>query len=190
MTDLEFQIAIEELANGNKDGLRRIYEAYIKLIYAVVYDIVKSREEAEDIASEFFIKLVRVATTFQKGSPHKAWLVRIARNMAIDSIRKNSKEVLEFANEDKDGSEGVIERSTAKEQKSMVEEETVLAEDMRNAMKQLSPKEKEIVDLKLIGQFKFKEIADMTGQAMGTVTWLYNQGIKKLRRCLANYEKE
>ena len=55
-------------------------------------------------------------------------------------------------------------------------------------MRSLKPEEKEIVDMKLIGQLKFKEIAKLTGKPMGTVTWLYNEGIKKLRRCLSNYE--
>jgi len=44
------------------------------------------------------------------------------------------------------------------------------------------------VDLKLMGQLTFREISALTGQPMGTVTWLYNQAIKKLRRCLASYE--
>lgn len=189
MTDEEFQTAIEALAKGEKDSLKRIYESYVRLIYAVVYDVVKSREEAEDITSEFFIKLVRVAGGFRKGSPHKAWLVQIARNMAIDVLRKRQREVLEFEQDEDDNRDGVIERSQADSGKSSVEERAVLTEDMRQAMRSLSPKEKEIIDMKLMGQFTFKEIAALTGQPMGTVTWLYNQGIKKLRRCLADYEK-
>lgn len=186
MTDTEFQLAMDGLVNGNKLGLKSIYDAYVKLIYAVIYDVVKRKEDAEDITSEFFIKLIRVASTFKKGSPHKTWLVTIARNMAIDFIRKNNREVLEFDSED--NKEGLIESSSDKAGVSQVEEQAVLAEDMRQAMKTLSPKEKEVVDLKLLGQFKFKEISQMTGQPMGTVTWLYNQGISKLRRCLSSYE--
>ena len=104
----------------------------------------------------------------------------------IDFNRKNNREVLEFDSED--NKEGLIESSSDKAGVSQVEEQAVLAEDMRQAMKTLSPKEKEVVDLKLLGQFKFKEISQMTGQPMGTVTWLYNQGISKLRRCLSSYE--
>ncbi len=187
MTDNEFQSAMDALVNGNKNGLKAIYDAYMKLIYAVVYDVVKRREDAEDVTSEFFIKLIRVAPTFKKGSPHKTWLVTIARNMAIDFIRKNNREILEYDNEN--SSESIIERNADSQGGSAVEEKAVLAEDMRQAMSTLSAKEKEVIDLKLIGQLKFKEIAQVTGQPMGTVTWLYNQGIIKLRRCLSSYEK-
>ena len=71
-----------------------------------------------------------------------------------------------------------------------VEKKAVLAEDMRQALKTLSQKEREIVHMKLLGELRFKDISEVTKQPMGTVTWLYNQGIKKLRRCLAGYEKE
>ncbi len=187
MTDNEFQIAMDALVNGDKQGLRRIYDAYMRLIYAVVYDVVKKREDAEDITSEFFIKLIRVASSFKKGSPHKTWLVTIARNMAIDFIRKNNREILEYDNEN--SSEGIIEKAGMDNETGCVEDKAILAQDMKKAMESLSAKEKEIVDLKLIGGLKFKEIAQVTGQPIGTVTWLYNQGIIKLRRCLSSYEK-
>lgn len=195
MTDEEFQTAVDALARGDKNALKHIYEAYIRLIYAVVFDVVKHREEAEDITSEFFIKLIRIAGGFRKGSPHKAWMVKIARNMAIDSLRKSRREVLEYAADDTGQGEngdggGKIACAGAKEHAADVEQKAVFAEDMRLAMQCLKPKEKEVIDMKLLGQFTFKEIAGLTGQPMGTVTWLYNEGIQKLRRCLAEYERE
>lgn len=189
MTDEEFQIAIQLLADGNKDALKGIYESYVKLIYTVVYDTVKNREDAEDITSEFFIKLVRVAGGFKRGGPHKAWLITIARNMSIDYILKKKREILESETESEAGGGSMLDSMAADSGVSSVEDSAVLAEDMKKAIKCLTPKEKEIVDMKLMGQLKFKEIAKITGRPMGTVTWLYNQGITKLRRCLADYEK-
>ncbi|MBQ9934340.1 MAG: RNA polymerase sigma factor [Lachnospiraceae bacterium] len=186
MTDREFQSAIEKLLNGDKDGLRLIYEAYVKLIYAVVYDTVGSKEDAEDITSDFFIKLIRVADSFKKGSPHKTWLVTIAKNMAIDHIRKRSREVYEIDNTSDDDN---APRQWEDTSKTSVEDSVALSSDMAQAMEALEPREKEIIDLKLVGQFKFKEISEMTGIPMGTVAWLYNQGINKLRRCLVDYEQ-
>ena len=88
MTDEEFQSAIDGLLKGDTDGLRAIYGSYVRLIYSVVLNLVRQHEDAEDVTSEFFIKLVRVAGQFKKGSPHKSWLVTIARNMALDFMRK------------------------------------------------------------------------------------------------------
>ena len=55
MTEHEFYTAIKGLAKGNKDMLHAIYDAYGRLIYTIVYDILKNREDAEDVTSEFFI---------------------------------------------------------------------------------------------------------------------------------------
>lgn len=200
MTDEEFTLCLDLVRKGNQEGLRKIYEAYIKLIYAVVYNTVGRREDAEDITSEFFIKLIRVAESFKKGSPHKTWLVTIAKNMSIDFLRKNGREILvDIRQDDTEQSEDVIDKAArgknavkngAGNECSDVEKKVVLAEDMRQALETLSPKEREIVHMKLLGELRFKDISEATKQPMGTVTWLYNQGIKKLRRCLSGYEEE
>lgn len=200
MTDEEFTLCLDLVRKGNQEGLRKIYEAYIKLIYAVVYNTVGRREDAEDITSEFFIKLIRVAESFKKGSPHKTWLVTIAKNMSIDFLRKNGREILvDIRQDDTEQSEDVIDKAArgknavkngAGNEGSDVEKKVVLAEDMRQALETLSPKEREIVHMKLLGELRFKDISEATKQPMGTVTWLYNQGIKKLRRCLSGYEEE
>lgn len=193
MTDEEFQTAIYTLAQGDKNALRLIYQAYVRLIYAVVFDVVGRREDAEDVTSEFFIKLVHIAGSFRQGSPHRAWMVRVARNMAIDYLRKNRREVLEYEPSDMQedrSANSVLEQAGAAERAQEVEHRAILAEDMRQAMKSLKQKEKEIVDMKLLGQLTFQEIADATGKPLGTVTWLYNQGIMKLRRCLKEYERK
>ncbi len=201
MTDEEFTLALELVLKGDKEGLRAIYEAYIKLIYSVVFDTVKRREDAEDITSEFFIKLIRVAGSFKKGLPHKKWLVTIAKNMSIDFLRKKEREILVDIKQENgsEQAEEAIDRIAVKNDiaggvtesaYSGVEQKAVLAEDMRKAMETLSLREREIVDMKLLGELRFKDIAEVTKQPAGTVAWLYNQGIKKIRRCLSGYERE
>jgi len=200
VTDEEFTLCLDLVLKGDKEGLRKIYEAYIKLIYAVVYNTVGRREDAEDITSEFFIKLIRVAGSFKKGSPHKTWLVTIAKNMSVDFLRKNGREILvDIRQDDTEQSEDVIDRAAHSKNAAKkasgdesfdVEKKAGLAEDMRQALETLSSKEREIVHMKLLGELRFKDISEATKQPMGTVTWLYNQGIKKLRRCLSGYEEE
>ncbi len=188
MTQTEFHTAIKKLAKGDKQMLHVIYETYGKLIYAVVYDLLKSREDAEDVTSEFFIKLIHVAGSYKKEHSHKAWLVKIAKNMAIDWMRKRGREVLLYEDaETGEITQNILETGGQEENVSSVEDTTVLETDLKNAMQTLMPKEQEVIDMKLLGDMKFREIAEATEQPMGTVTWLYNQGILKLRRCLKEY---
>ncbi len=88
MTDIQFEAAMEKIRSGDKQGLQEIYEEYIGLIYTIVKDVLKSKENAEDVTSDFFIRLWDKADTFQSGRGHKTWITTIARNMEVDYVRK------------------------------------------------------------------------------------------------------
>lgn len=171
MTDKEFDDLMSAMASGSRDALKQIYEEYVKLIYSVIYDTIKSREEAEDITSEFFIKLFGIAGKYKQGNGHKKWLVTIARNMAIDRIRKLDREIV------------VDEFTENSNEEVSLEEQVTLSVTMKQAMEKLKPEERQVLDLKVIGGFTFKDISELLAKPQGTVSWLYNNAIKKLRRC-------
>ena len=170
MTDREFEQCMSAMAAGDRDSLRHIYDAYLKLIYAVVYETIGQREEAEDVTSEFFIKLYSIAGSYKPGNGHKKWLVTIARNMAVDRIRKIDREAL-------------VDEIPETGQSGSMEEQVVNSVSLKVAMESLKPDEREIVDMKVAGGCTFREISEIVGKPMGTVTWLYNSAIKRLRRC-------
>lgn len=171
MTQIEFEASIAGIRQGDKNGLKEIYEAYISYVYMIVLGIVGNKENAEDVTSEFFIKIWTVADTYQANGAHKAWLATIARNMALDFVRKNKREIPteEFA-------EDVSTDETP-------EEEVVGDMTVQEALTALNEAERQIVDMKVLGEMSFREISESLGIPMGTVTWRYQNAIKKLRRC-------
>lgn len=168
MTDNEFENCMRQIQKGKKEGLQKIYEAYIGLIYTVIYNLLGRKEDAQDITSEFFIRLWEKADTYRFGGKHRGWLVSIARNMAIDFIRKNKKELL-------------VEEIQLEEQTEDFVSEVISQISIEEAMALLNVNEQEVMDLKVIGEFTFKEISEILQKPMGTVTWLYRNGIAKLR---------
>jgi len=93
MNDQEFGRNIRRICQDDRDGLKNIYEDYCPMIFSAVSDILNNREDAEDVTSEFFIRLWDIADTYRAGKGHRAWMITIARNMAIDCARKRSREV-------------------------------------------------------------------------------------------------
>jgi len=171
MNQQEFEACIAQIRNGDREGLRRIYECYMSYIYSVIYGVLMNRENAEDVTSDFFIRIWNSAETYRPGNAHKAWLVTIARNMALDFLRKHKKEVLtdDFA-EDTANSDDV--------------EGEVLGEvGVMEALNCLTEAERQVVSLKVLGEMTFREIADLKGIPIGTITWRYQNAIKKLKRC-------
>ena len=57
MDDLYFDACMELMRRGDKNGLKSIYEAYAPMIYHSIVAVVRNHENAEDLTSEFFIKL-------------------------------------------------------------------------------------------------------------------------------------
>ncbi|MBR0145798.1 MAG: sigma-70 family RNA polymerase sigma factor [Eubacterium sp.] len=191
MEERAFEECMRRMASGDRDALREVYEAYLKLIFSVCMNQLKHREAAEDVASEFFIRLFRVAGSFRGDGHHKAWLVTIAKNMCVDYMRKNGREIAvldEPAGEDDDmqrevssdeaGASPMFHRSNGPD----MAESTTNRLTLEAAMRLLSEREKEVIDLKLSAGFTFREISEMLGIPQGTVSWHYNEAIKKLRR--------
>lgn len=171
MTDSDFTRYMSAIAKGDRESLRFIYDEYLRLVFAVVYDTIGQREETEDVTSEFFIKMYSVAASYRPGNGHKRWMVTIAKNMAVDRVRKLGREAL------------VDEIPESPNSRESHEDEIVNRMTMQQALKTLKPEEREVLDLKTVGGFTFREISEMTRRPMGTVTWLYGEAIKKLRRC-------
>ena len=174
MDEKQFHACMKKIKAGDKSALHEIYEKYVGYIYSIVFQVVMNREDAEDITSEFFIKLWKLADTYRSGKGHKAWMATIARNMAIDLLRKNKREVL---------TEDFVDSISENASPDDVEGEVLADMSLKEALDTLKPGEREIVNMKIMGELTFQEIADILKQPMGTVTWRYQNAIKKLRRC-------
>lgn len=174
MEEKQFSVCMERMKSGDKNALHEVYEAYIGYIYTIVLQTVSNREDAEDVTSEFFMKLWRLADTYREGNGHRAWMAAIARNMAVDLLRKTKREVLteDFADDAAENASAVS-----------VEQEVIADMSLRQALDTLKPREREVVHLKIMGEMTFQEIADALEIPLGTVTWRYQNAIQKLRRC-------
>ena len=95
LTEEAFNLSIQKILAGDKSGLREIYDAYLSYIYQIVYGVVGRKEDAEDITSDFFIKFWQSADKYRAGTGHKGYLATMARNMAIDHLRKFKREIID-----------------------------------------------------------------------------------------------
>src|SRR3954453_16186610 len=80
--------ATEQARAGDDDALRLIYLLYADNVFGYVAAIVRDEHDAEDITSEVFARLPRALTHYKVSStPSAAWLLRVARNAALDHLR-------------------------------------------------------------------------------------------------------
>lgn len=193
MTDKNFSGCMKQMQTGDMDGLKSIYEAYLPMIFHAMLDVVRVRETAEDLSADFFVKLWNIRDKFTGGA-HRKWMLTIARNMALDYLRKYSRESL-AADMESYGNTGELSGELAGLVRA-VQEKAVQAEEkdayagvvdrltIVQAMQVLSVEEVELVHLKLMAELKFKEIAELLGVPQGTVSWKYQRAMEKLREAL------
>lgn len=187
MTEGRFEKCIRHMNQGDTDALKEVYEEYVSYIYHIVRQLLSTREEAEDITSEFFIRLWEKSESYRGGSGHKGWMAAIARNLAIDYIRKRKREEpMDFSAERaaEDGQNFAACSAMQREQAGESVEEQVLSDiSMEEALALLKESERRVVHMKIVADMTFQEIADILEEPLGTVAWRYREAVKKLRRC-------
>lgn len=180
MTNQDLEECVLLLAKGDESSLRFIYDGLGKAIYSLSYSILKDHQLAEDNSQEVFMKLFVGAKSYSKGTNVKAWIMRIVRNTAIDSIRK-SKGVIytDFVYDE------IGEESSSLEDKSINLESQICGKlAIKDALSKLDNISSEIVVLHLDGGLKFKDISKLVGLPLFTVTGKYQTALKKLKKML------
>ena len=82
---------VNRMKNGDEEAFDYCYLHYQNLVYYEIYKIVKSHEVAEEVMQDTFLKMYQNINSFD-GQYFTAWLVRIAKNGAINEFNKNKKE--------------------------------------------------------------------------------------------------
>jgi RNA polymerase sigma-70 factor, ECF subfamily len=82
--------AVARAAEGDREAIRYLYIRYADNVYAYVRTIVRDDHEAEDVTQQVFGKLITVIARYEdRGLPFSAWILRVARNMAVDHLRSS-----------------------------------------------------------------------------------------------------
>src|SRR5580700_3932564 len=81
--------AVRRAQQGDRDALAFLYARYADNVYGYVRSIVHDQHEAEDVTQQVFAKLIRVIGKYEEREvPFFAWVLRVARNVAIDHLRR------------------------------------------------------------------------------------------------------
>jgi len=160
------------LKSGDQGAMAQLYDRYSSVVYAVALRVLGDTGAAEDVLQEVFLQLWRKPSAFDaaRGSLG-SWLAVITRNRAIDFLRKRRPEtdiedvVLSVAPD----MAGDAERSRA-------------AEKVRGVMGGMSPAQRSALEMAYWEGMSHTEIADKTGEPLGTVKTRIRAGLIALRK--------
>ena len=160
---------IERSIRGDKDAYRVIVEKYQRRLMACAFDILKSREDAEDIVQEAFVKSFFALKGFRGGSSLSTWFHRIVFNLSIDlkrKFRRRGGDPVEF--DERTSPAAMDVGGVAITPEHSLEQQEV-GSQIRKALEQLSDEHRQAIVLREVEGLSYEEIAEVVGISVGTV---------------------
>ena len=165
-----------------REALISLYEESYSKIAQFICVRVGNHHDAEDLASETFVKAIRALDSYQeRGLRMEAWLFKIARNLVIDHLRKTGNRHLvpldEAAVTDSGNPETTVEMD-------------MQADKIRQAMEYLTPIQKEVIYLRFFIGLSALECSAIIGKTPGTVRVMQCSAIKSLRNVMGRGDRD
>jgi len=185
--DLEL---LQAVLNGDTTAYRGLVEKYQGRVYAMVYGMIRNREDARDITQEAFVKAYKNLKSFRLESSFYTWLYRIAMNLAIDFTRKKKRQGTTSFDEavaSRDGDGGISELHHEDSPVKKLERKEVFKQIM-DALEKLPADQKQVILLRELEGLSYKEISDVMDIPEGTVMSRLFYARKKLQKLLAQYK--
>lgn len=161
----------ERLKRKDETAFSKLYHDYVKLIYHIAYSYTRNKEDAEDITSDVFVKIMNSIDSYEDVGKFKEWICQITRNVARNYVTRDK-----HKDNMKDDDQLANYESHSSNHREMLELFEIYLDDITI----------QIMILRFIYNYKFKEIAVIMNMTIGKVQGLYYDGIEKLKEVYKN----
>ncbi len=182
---MEETTLIQEVLRGNATAFATIIEKYKDGVFALAMRMSGSREDAEEIVQDVFLKVYEKLRNFEGNSKFSTWLYSIAYNATVSKLRSEQKFKNEVGVEDYNTVEtqdlvGILEPLKREEQKYF----------LAKALEQLKADERAVVELHYLEEMKIEEIVEIVGESKASVKVKLHRSRKKLCEILTTMLQE
>jgi RNA polymerase sigma-70 factor (ECF subfamily) len=161
------RLAIEAAKAGDWDGLSYLYSSYADDVRRFIQSIIRDRHEAEDITHDVFAKLMKAIQKYEEREvPFAAWIMRVARNAALDRMRSRRQIPVEEVMVSENGHEQTSFEYT---------------QALKTALAELPESQRQVLVLRHIGGLSPTEIAERLGKTEASIQGLHHRGRAALK---------
>ena len=190
LSDAPDETLVTQVAGGDSAALEVLYDRYASRVLGIPLKIIGDQALAEDLLQETFWRVWQSAATYQPQlGPFAGWLFRIARNLSIDAYRRRNvrPQTLTSAN----GSDPILEETPDPDTDVAEQAQSSLTgRQIRKALASLPGVQRQVIELAYFYGMTRQEIAEVTGEALGTIHTRARLALQKLRGELERDEFE
>ncbi len=170
MSDKSINKAVERFIEGDAKAFDYIYDKTYKIVYFVIYGIVKNRTHAQDLVQETYLKAFKNLSGFVADN-FVAWITTMAKNIAINEYNKLKREKL---------TDFVAESNYIESDFRMPEEDSFGL--LKLAQEKLSEDDYKIVVMCVIAGYRRREVAQILNMPISTVTYRLQSALETLKK--------
>lgn len=176
--ELSDEALLQAMRARQPEALAQLYDRYAAAVYSLARMITRDDGAAEDVTQEVFLRLWQAPELYvPERGPFAPWLLRVTRNRALDWVRQRRRGTASLAVMiDERG----IEPVGGGEDPAALAERTILAEHVRQALAELEPSQRQVLELAYFAGLTQREMADMLGIPLGTVKTRVRTGLRRL----------
>lgn len=162
---------VRKALEGDQPAYARLRDKYWGSLNAMLYRMVRNREDADDLTQEAFIKAFRSLESFNFGYAFSTWLYRIASNNCIDYLRKKRLKTVSM-DEPVTTRKGEFERQYVDVNSPMPDGHITASERsviLKKAIAELPEKYRLVIELRHVREMEYQDIAEELDLPLGTV---------------------
>ena len=180
---IDDEMLVAQFKSGSQKAFDELMKRYERRIFGYLLRSVRNYEDAEELTLEVFFKAYRALNSWEPKAKFSTWLYTIASNLSIDYHRSKSRKPV-FMLEDEDVIEKRLVATDISSNPEKHLEDKECGRIIREAVDELSSKQKAVFMLTRYEGLQIKEVAETLGLAEGTVKIHLHRAMKKLQTIL------
>ena len=176
---------------GDRSAFEALLDKYHAPIINFIYRFLGDKTESEDFAQEVFLRIYRSASNYTPQAKFSTWIYRIAKNLALNELRRKKTQKTSSIEETVSTEEGERQRQFPDDKPSALQEleRQDLIDAVRKAIDPLPPNQKTAVILSRYEGLSYEEIAEVIGCSVSAVKSLLSRAREALKERLSFYVK-
>ena len=178
METLSDQILITQYLRGDSTALEKLVERHLDFVLNFVYLIVRNQPVAEDITQETFVKAWQNLSKYNDQYKFKTWLGNIAKNTAIDYLRKQKN--LNFSELGDSFEHMIADHSAVLDQEQLFD-----IANIDSVVQTLPDRYRKIIELYYMKGLNFRQIGTVLNESINTVKTKHRRAITQIKKLVS-----